>query len=180
MRKRLFFWLLIVVFFLASCAERPLEPEIQKEGTLQEVKSTPNSPETNFYEQNKEPSGIEVGLADTGLGIKLIEYCWNEERSKCHLNLKNPKKILDGVSTSVADQGDEVKISLLSSYANAPLPTGIKVYYFEGEQPVEIPIKPNLAIDLPNVKRRTYFLVQLSYDQDVKGEAMYGFALIIK
>lgn len=165
MKKIVF--LISILFITSGCSERPLSPVIEKEVT--------------FYDSPERPRELSAGTDEAGLTSVLVDYCWNENLDMCQLEIINPAKPLEGLRTQVVEKGDKIRFLFdASPELKAPLPAREKLYSFEGNVPIEVAFNPDGTLTVPDEKGRHNFGYLAEYDGDIKGQAYYGFAVIVK
>ncbi len=160
---------LIISFLLLTCgcSERPLSPVIEKEMT--------------FYNLPERPRELNAFTDKAGLSSVLVDYCWNEDLEMCQLEILNPAKSLEGIRTQVVEEGGKIRFLFdVSPELKAPLPTGEKLYSFEDDVPYEVEFNSDGTFTIPDEKGRHNFGYLAKFDGDIKGQAYFGFALIVK
>lgn len=60
------------------------------------------------------------------------------------------------------------------------MPTREKLVSFDGNVPIEVAFNPNGTFTVPDEKGRHNFGYLAEYDGVIKGQAYYGFAVIVK
>jgi hypothetical protein len=99
----------------------------------------------------------------------------------CELEIINPGKSLEGLRTQVVERGDKIRFLFdASPELKAPLPAKETLYSFEGDAPLEVTFNPDGTYTVPDEKGRHDFGYLAEYDGDIKGQAYYGFAVIVK
>ena len=164
MKKIVF--LISILFITSGCSERPLTPVIEKGVT--------------FYDSPDRPRELTATTDKAGLTSVLVDYCWNEDLEMCQLEIINPAKPLEGLRTQVVEKGDKIRFLFDGSPLKAPLPAREKLYSFEGNVPFEVAFNPDGTLTVPEEKGRHNFGYLAEYDGDIKGQAYYGFAVIVK
>ncbi len=160
-------FLISILFITSGCSERPLSPVNEKELT--------------FYDSPERPRELSATTDEAGLSSVLVDYCWNEDLEMCQLEIINPAKPLEGLRTQVVEKGDKIRFLFdVSPELKAPLPARDKLYSFEGNVPIEVAFNPDGTLTVPDEKGRHNFGYLAEYDGDIKGQAYYGFAVIVK
>jgi len=160
-------FLIFILFIISGCSERPLSPVIEKDMT--------------FYDSPERPRELSAGTEEAGLSSVLVDYCWNENLAMCELEIINPAKSLEGLRTQVVEKGDKIRFLFdASPELKAPLPARETLYSFEGDAPLEVAFNSDGTYTVPDEKGRHDFGYLAEYDGDIKGQAYYGFAVIVK
>lgn len=158
---------MFILFILGGCAEKPLEPTL--------------SQEVSFYESDEKPRELMPGNTKVGLLTVLIDYCWSEDVSICDTKIENPAKNLEGKKTQLMEKGELVSFHFDANPAlKAPLPTSTKLYQFKDDKVTEISVNSANKFNLPTESGRYNYGYFATFDGDIKGEAYYGFAVIVK
>ena len=151
----------------SGCSERPLSPVIEKEKT--------------FYDSPERPRELSAGTDKVGLSSVLIDYCWNEDLKMCQLEIINPAKPLEGFRTQIVGKGDKIRFLFdASPEFKSPLPSGEKLYSFEDNVPLEVEFNLDGTFTVPEEKGRHNFGYLAEFNGDIKGQAYYGFAVVVK
>ena len=155
------------LIFIGGCAEKPLEPIVEKE--------------VSFYDLNENPRELSAANMNAGLSVVLINYCWNEDDSICNLDIINTAKALEGIKTQVLEKGETVTLRFdVNPSSKAPLPSNTRLYQFKDDIVTEVNVTPNGAFTIPNEKGRYNYGYLSLFEDDIKGQAYYGFSVIVK
>jgi hypothetical protein len=158
---------IFILVLLGGCAEKPLEPIITQE--------------VSFYDSGEKPRELMTGNTKVGLLTILIDYCWNEDQSICETKIENPAKNLEGIKTQLMEKGELVSFHFdANPLLKAPLPTSAKLYQFKDDTITEVTINLDNKFNLPTESGRYNYGYFATFEGDIKGEAFYGFAVIVK
>lgn len=158
---------ILILVLLGGCEEKPLEPIITQE--------------VSFYDSGEKPRELMTGNSKVGILTVLVDYCWNEDVSICETKIENPAKNLEGNKTQLMEKGELVSFHFDANPAlKAPLPTSTKLYQFKDDKVTEIPINSDNKFNLPTESGRYNYGYLATFEGDIKGEAYYGFAVIVQ
>lgn len=158
---------ILILVLLGGCAEKPLEPIITQE--------------VSFYESGEKPRELMTANTKIGILTVLVDYCWNEDVSICEIKIENPAKNLEGNKTHLMEKGELVSFHFdANPVLKAPLPTNTKLYQFKDDQVTEIPVNSANKFNLPTESGRYNYGYFATFEGDIKGEAYYGFSVVVK
>ena len=129
------------------------------------------------------PPEVIIGSVELGTQATLDKYCWEEKRKTCALEATPSKEILQGRRRIRLNQGEKVIFSLAASkppsLTELLQPNKIELIQTKNDEEYTFEVK-NKEFTAPNEKGIYYYSAILTFDGDIKGEAIYAFSLSVR
>jgi hypothetical protein len=130
------------------------------------------------------PPIFRIVSGDHGTPGTLDKYCWEEEEKTCALEATPPKERLKGIHPIRLDQEEKITFSLSTSELNSATeqliqPDKIELIQTKNDEESTFEVK-NKEFTAPNEKGIYYYSAILTFDGDIKGEAIYAFSLSVR
>lgn len=173
MRKTKIILLILIGIFLVGCSKN-VEEDLPKEPIE----------ETSIEIGN--PPNVYIVFDDHGTPVTLDKYCWDEEENDktCSIEPTPPEELLRGQTHLSVAQGAELSFSLPAPYPSSSAtellqPDKIELIQTKKDEKSTIEVT-NKEFTAPNEKGVYYYSAILTFDGDIKGEAIYAFSLSVR
>ena len=125
-----------------------------------------------------------VCSGDQTVSGTMDKYCWEVEGKTCALEATPPEELLQGMTPISVDQGEKISFSLphhirLNSVTELLQPHKIELIQTKKDETSTFEVT-NKEFTAPNEKGVYYYSAILTFDGDIKGEAIYAFSLSVR
>ena len=159
------------------------EKEVEKVVVLptKETKQTESEEEVTIRPEISILINEDTTTLPLGVWSLRDRYCWENADKQCSLEPTPLKELLEHERTTKVEPGDILtfKFRAPNDDLHFPKPDSFIIYIDEDGELKEEEIVGN-QLQVPMQEGRYYMAVKMIWDGDVKGEAIYGFQLLVK
>ncbi|WOV87780.1 hypothetical protein QWT69_01275 [Sporosarcina oncorhynchi] len=173
-RKWLLLYTLLIALLLVGCVDDEKEEE-------EIVATPPEEAEVDKTITIRPEIDIMIGFDKGGARASRDKHCWEEKDKECSLEPTLPSEFLDSYIVNPIKPGDDIlfQFAVPGNDFDFPEPDSFIAYMQEGDEMKPIEVNNN-TIQAPLTPGKYYMSVKAIWDNELKGETIYAFSLMVK